>query len=73
MPDYLVAGGVEDRDLALEDRDERIALIADAIQHVADLRGALLAVLARVASCDADNVGLAGSGAERTDSVIASA
>ncbi len=45
VADDLVAGRVEDRDLALEDRDERIAPIADAIQHLADLRRALLAEL----------------------------
>ena len=43
----LVAGGVQDRHLALDDRDERIALVADPEEHVADGRGALLAVLAR--------------------------
>ena len=45
MPQYLVARGIEDRDLALEDRDERIALIADAIEHIPNIRRALLAVL----------------------------
>ena len=42
----LVAGLVDDRHLALDDRDERVPLIADAIQHVADLRRPLLAELA---------------------------
>ena len=45
MADDLVAGRVEDRDLALEDRDERIPLVADAIQHVADVGRPLLAEL----------------------------
>ena len=43
VADDLVAGRVEDRDLALEDRDERIVRIADAEQHVADPRSPLLA------------------------------
>ena len=45
MADDLVARGVQDRRLALEDRDERIASVADPEQHVTDLGGALLAVL----------------------------
>ena len=44
VADDLVAGGVEDRDLALEDRDERVASVADAVEHVADGRGALLSL-----------------------------
>ena len=44
VADDLVAGGVEDRRLALEDRDERVALVADLEQHLADRGGALLAV-----------------------------
>ena len=36
VADDLVAGRVEDRDLALDDRDEGVALVADAEQHVAD-------------------------------------
>ena len=47
VADDLVAGSVEDRDLALEDRDERVVAIADAIEHVADVRCALLAELER--------------------------
>jgi hypothetical protein len=43
MANDLVAGAVEDRDLALEDRDERVGRIADAIENVAGLRRALLA------------------------------
>jgi hypothetical protein len=39
----LVAGRVEDRHLALEDRHERVVAIADAIEHIADVSGALLA------------------------------
>ena len=44
MADDLVAGRVEDRRLALADRDERIGLVADLEEDVADLCGALLAV-----------------------------
>ena len=47
MPEYLVARGIEDRDLALEDRDERIAPITDAIDHIPDVRRALFAVLGK--------------------------
>ena len=43
VPDDLVAGGVEDGHLALDDRDERVAPVADPEEHVADRRGALLA------------------------------
>ena len=45
MPDDLVAGPVEDRDLALDDRDERVLLVADPEQQVADVRSPLLAEL----------------------------
>jgi hypothetical protein len=45
VPDDLVACGVENRHFALEDRDQGVARVADAVQHVADLRGSLLAVL----------------------------
>ena len=38
VADDLVVRSVEDRHLALEDRDQGIALIADAKQHVADAR-----------------------------------
>src|SRR6185312_15339266 len=41
--DDLVAGAVEDRDLPLEDRDERIRRVADPEQRVAAARGPLLA------------------------------
>jgi hypothetical protein len=44
VADDLVAPLVEDRRLALEDRDEGVRPIADAIQDVADLGRALLAV-----------------------------
>jgi hypothetical protein len=37
VADDLLAGRVDDRDLALDDRDERVALIADAVEHVADI------------------------------------
>ena len=43
VADDLAAGGVQDRDLALEDRDERVAAVADPEEHVADRRRALLA------------------------------
>ena len=45
MADDLLAGSVGDRDLTLDDRDERIARVADLEQRLADLRGSLLAVL----------------------------
>jgi hypothetical protein len=40
-----VSVGVEDPDLALADRDERVDLVADFEEHVADLRRPLLAML----------------------------
>src|SRR5207249_2071455 len=43
MPDDLMAGPVQDRDLALDDGDEWVARIADAKQHVADVCTPLLA------------------------------
>ena len=48
VADDLVAGRVHDRHLALDDRDERIAPIADAVQHVADVRRALLTELGKL-------------------------
>ncbi len=45
VADDLAAGGVGDRDLALEDRDERVARVADLEELLADLGGPLLAVL----------------------------
>ena len=36
------ARGVDDRDLALEDRDERVRAVADAIENLADAGGSLL-------------------------------
>ena len=45
VADDLVARRVEDRDLAVEDRDERVAPGADAVEHVAGGRRALLAEL----------------------------
>ena len=47
MAHDLVPAAVEDRHLALENRDERVGPVADAIQHVADVRGALLAELGK--------------------------
>ena len=43
MPDQLVPGGVDDRDLAFEDRNERVRLIADPVQQLTDGGRALLA------------------------------
>ena len=43
VADDLAAGGVEDRDLALEDRDEGIGRVADFEELLADLGGPLLA------------------------------
>ena len=45
MADDLVPGRVEDRRLALEDRDEGVGLVADLEQLLADRGGPLLAVL----------------------------
>ena len=42
MADDLVPSRVQDRNLALADRDERIATIANGVEHVADGRGPLL-------------------------------
>ena len=44
VPHDLVPGRVQDRGLALENRDERIARVADPEQHVTDRGAALLAV-----------------------------
>ena len=43
VADDLVAGGVEDRDLALDDRHEWVVAIADPVEHLADVSGALVA------------------------------
>ena len=45
VPGDVVARGIEDRHLAIDDRDERVAAIADAIQHIPDVRAAFLAEL----------------------------
>ena len=45
VPDELVPGAVDDRDRAVEDRDERVLAIADLVQQVADGSRALLADL----------------------------
>ena len=45
VPDELVLGGVDDRDLSFEDRDERVRPIADPVQQLAHRRRALLADL----------------------------
>ena len=38
VPDELVAGGVDDRDLSFEDRNERVGPIADLVQQLTDRR-----------------------------------
>jgi len=45
--DDLVAGRIQDRQLALDDRDEGVALVADAEQHVANVGSSLLSDLAK--------------------------
>ena len=45
MADDLGPRGVEDRRLALDDRDQRIAAVTDREEHVTDICAALLAVL----------------------------
>jgi hypothetical protein len=45
VADDLVPGGVEDRGLAFDDRDERVGRIADLEQLLADLRPPFLADL----------------------------
>jgi hypothetical protein len=42
VPGDLVAGGIDDCDLTIEDHDERVTLVTDAIQHIAGVRRALL-------------------------------
>jgi hypothetical protein len=41
VADDLGAGSIDDRDLALDDRDERNAPVADAIQRLPSVRGPL--------------------------------
>ena len=60
MADDLVAGRIDDRDLALEDRDERIPLVADPEEHVAASAVRSSPSSASVASCEADSIGLSG-------------
>jgi len=43
VADDLVSRAVQNRDLALDDRDERVARIAHAVEHLAGLRRPLLA------------------------------
>ena len=45
VPDELVPGRVDDRDLSFEDRNERVRPIADPVQQLTDRRRALLADL----------------------------
>ena len=45
VPDQLVPGRVDDRDLSFEDRNERVGPIADSVQQLAHRRRALLADL----------------------------
>ena len=47
LPDELVPGRVDDRDLSFEDRDERVGPIADPVQQLTDGRRALLADLGK--------------------------
>src|SRR5919106_319049 len=47
VADDLVARLVENRHLALNDRDEGVPLIADLVQHLADIRRALVAELGK--------------------------
>ena len=47
VADDLLAGRVDYRDLALDDRDERVPLIADAVEHVADIGGVLVTELSQ--------------------------
>src|SRR5438093_10226014 len=45
MADELVAGRIENRHFALDDRDEGVAPVAHAVEHVTDVCSALLAKL----------------------------
>ena len=45
VPDQLVPGRVDDRDLSFEDRDERVGPIADTVEQLAGRSRALLADL----------------------------
>jgi hypothetical protein len=45
VPDQFVPGGVDDRDLPFEDRNERVRPIADPVQQLTDRSRALLADL----------------------------
>ena len=45
LPDDLIPGRVDDRDLSLENRNERICPIADPVQQLTGRRRALLADL----------------------------
>ena len=47
VTDDLLTGRVDDRDLTLDDRDERVALIADAVEHVADIGRVLVTELSQ--------------------------
>jgi hypothetical protein len=58
VADDFVARGVEDGRLALDDGYERVAAVADAVQHIADVRAALSP---SSASCAADSKGLGGA------------
>ena len=66
VADDLVPGGVEDRRLALEDRDERVALVADARRaRRRPRRCAPRRSAASVSSCEADSSGLTASAIRR--------
>ena len=60
MPDELVPGRVDDRDLSFEDRDERVGPIADPVQQLTDGAERSSPISARAASCDGESSGLAG-------------
>ena len=61
VADDLVARAVEDRRLALEDRDERVALVADLVEDVAGRRRSAPRRGSRAfASCAAERIGLMG-------------
>jgi hypothetical protein len=45
VPDQLVPGGVDNRDLSFADRNERVPAVADSVQQLTDRSRALLADL----------------------------
>ena len=65
VPHDLVAGRVEDRDLALDDRDERIAPVADLKRTSPTFAVRSSPSSASVASCDGESEGLEGPAIQR--------